>query len=163
MITLASAVFLVVMAIVAAVYSAIGVRATPPNVTDMDRDKYVRPFYLVESFYRDCLINLSIAGVSVALSAGIPQGGSQFWDWGNPLLYLGLIFLAGLIVSVVLHDDQELVFSGPPLRRTLLMSLVVVVLFCGSVACVHSAQNQCAGSIPPKSASDQPRPAQTQP
>ncbi len=149
MISFASAVFVAILAVVAASYSILGTlgragQSRAGLLHPADQEKYTPSFFGVEAFYRTLLINLSIVSFSIAAFTRAAPASVGFWDWENPLLWLGIVFLFGLFVALIMHDDYEALRAS---RRRVFVTVVCTILGVALFAVVVGV-SRLAGAAP---------------
>ncbi|MGA2443674.1 MAG: hypothetical protein ACLQNE_39125 [Thermoguttaceae bacterium] len=103
MITFSICISLVILAVIAAIFS----QQPSDWVLPADRDLYFPPFFKSEGFYRAVLINLSFAGISTAAAAIQFVKYSTFWMICDPLLAIFLNLGLGLFAALCLKPESS--------------------------------------------------------
>lgn len=119
MITFSVCLSLVILALIAAIFS----QQHNAWVLNIDHDLYVPPFFLSEGFYRAFLINLSFAGISTAAGAIQHVRYTAFWMLNDPFLAILVNLGFGLLAALVLVADSTAIQS----RRRKVWTTVMVV------------------------------------
>ena len=103
MITFSICISLVILAVIAAIFS----QQPSDWVLPVDRDLYFPPFFKSEGFYRAVLINLSFAGISTAAAAIQFVKYTKFWMIWDPLLAILLSLGLGLLAALCLKSESS--------------------------------------------------------
>ncbi len=103
MITFSICISLVILAVIAAIFS----QQPSDWVLPKYRDMYFPPFFKSERFYRAVLINLSFAGISTAAAAIQFVKYTTFWMICDPLLAIFLNLGIGLVAALCLRSESS--------------------------------------------------------
>jgi hypothetical protein len=103
MITFSICISLVILALIAAIFS----QQPSDWVLPADRDLYFPPFFKSEGFYRAVLINLSFAGISTAAAAIQFVKYTTYWMIRDPLLAIFLNLGLGLVAALCLKSESS--------------------------------------------------------
>src|SRR5438309_2353094 len=99
--------------VVLAIFNAMFSQPTDDFVLRADENRFYPSFIASQGFVRSCLINLSFAGISLALASGNNNTNDWYFGWFHPGLATGLNLFFGFIVSVCLRNDRDSAWVGP--------------------------------------------------
>lgn len=125
MITLSICLLLVILALIAAIFSQL----SSDLVLPVDRDLYFPPFFKSEGFYRSFLINLSFAGISTAAAAIQFVKYQVFWMMCDPLLAIFLNLFFGLLAALCLRSASSEIESRKRWIWTIILLVVGMMMF----------------------------------
>lgn len=125
MITLSICLLLVILALIAAIFSQL----SSDLVLPADRDLYFPPFFKSEGFYRSFLINLSFAGISTAAAAIQFVKYREFWMVCDPQLAIFLNLFFGLLAALCLRSASSEIESRKRWTWTAILLIVGVLMF----------------------------------
>lgn len=140
MVTLSTICSLLGLALLAAIFAAQG-RAIPNTVHWSDRDKFVPWFFRQEKFYRSFVVNLSFAGISLAIVGERPVVTPAFFDWDHASISLVANLLWGILAVALLRDGGDEIV-GREWRRVTACLAVALLVFVFTIAASYS--RQCA-------------------
>ena len=144
MITLSICLSLIILALLAAVFSQQSSDWVLPN----DLDMYFPPFFKSEGFYRAFLINLSFAGISTAASAIQFVTYTSFWTLCDPFLAILMNLGLGLFASMSLKSETKGFTSGE--RKTWTIWVLVLELSASGLQCLRRRDSMKSAQIHPQ-------------
>ncbi len=138
MISLSAIVLFLLLAFLNALFAVQG--TLPPDVLRKDKNKFTPWFFKMENFYRGFLVNLSFAGISLAMSDFPAIQTRRFVDLGNPMLWIVVNVIFGLLVTSALRDDDEEPIEPGYWRKVICWLIVGLFVFGATSAVVALEQ-----------------------
>lgn len=130
MIILTMSLILVLLAFFNAMFS----QPTADFVLREDEKRFLPAFFKSEAFVRSCLINLSFAGISIAIASSNTNEKDWYYAWFNPPLAVLLNLISGFLVSFSLKNDRGSVWDGPRRKGVVVFIIFAAILFIYAVA-----------------------------
>lgn len=137
-----------VLIVVLVVFNAMFSQSTDDFVLRADEKRFFPAFIESEGFVRSCLINLSFAGISIAIASRNTNVKDWYFGWFNPGLATALNLFFGFIVSFCLRNDRASAWAGPKRKVVGGFIGVAAILFLYAVAASANRETSAASDNP---------------